>query len=122
MEFALYCDDEWKKGTLGTFCFIVATVSTFFMGVLIDTHGRLIGNIINFSLGAIGCFILGFSPNYWFALFAYGLTGFLWSYLNFIPISFNEIGNGDYINLCYGCIGIFFSLMELLWVGIGYWL
>jgi len=102
--------------------FIVATTSNLALGVICNNYGRVKACFVALFLGSLGTIAAGFSPNYWFALCAYGLSGFLLCYLNFSSIILNEIGDENFINVSNGMYGVFWSCMELTWVGIGYWL
>ena len=107
---------------LGGYLFIVATVSTLFMGYVCNNYGRVKACSICLVVGGLGTLLAGFAPNYWVACIGYGLAGFLLTYLNFSSIILNEIGDEKFKNFSNGLYGIFWSCTELIWVGIGYWI
>ena len=118
----MYCKDGWKKGLLGTSLFIGAIISGLITGVIANKFGRWNSSFYSMLLGGIGSLLLGISPNFYFSLVCYAMIGFLFSFLNNISVVINEIGNSDFVNLCTGAYGVAWSIHELIWVGLAYYI
>ena len=58
-EFELYCDNDWKKGLLGTMLFLVSSLMTLLVGVITNNLGRKTGIIFSYSFGMAGVTCLG---------------------------------------------------------------
>ena len=105
LEYKLYCDDDWKKGFLGTSLFIVATISTLLVGIISNNYGRKPAIIFCYFFGTLGTILIGLvTPDYWVTLACYSLMGFLIPFLNFSSLWLNEIGDKDYRNRVNGMI------------------